>query len=80
MELIVKQGPSDGVIGDCPFSHRVMLTLAEEGLLEKTTIRTVDLDAKPEWFLEASSTGQVPFLVVSDGEIVDGTQPKRPPS
>ena len=79
MELFVKQGPREGVIGDCPFSHRVMLTLAEEGLWEKTTIRTVDLDAKPKWFLETSSTGKVPLLLVKkgdddEGETVDGSE------
>ena len=78
MEVIVKQGTCEGVIGDCPFSHRVLLTLAEEGLLEKTTIRTVDLDAKPNWFLERSSTGKVPLLLVKEGddeggERVDGS-------
>ena len=73
MELIVKQGQREGVVGDCPFSHRVMLTAVEEGLFEESTIRTVDLDAKPAWFLEASSTGSVPMLLLADGATVEGS-------
>lgn len=65
---------------DCPFSHRCRLLLEEEGIAY--TVRTIDLDKKPEWFLALSPSGSVPLLLVMRGagddneapaEVVDGS-------
>ncbi|KAL6753232.1 dehydroascorbate reductase [Haematococcus lacustris] len=60
-ELVIKQWPNKpGVPGDCPFCHRVLLTLAQKNIAYKTTL--VDLTQKrPEWLLQASG-GKVPVL------------------
>ncbi|KAJ9533549.1 hypothetical protein QJQ45_026606, partial [Haematococcus lacustris] len=60
-DLVIKQWPNKpGVPGDCPFCHRVLLTLAQKNIAYKTTL--VDLTQKrPEWLLQASG-GKVPVL------------------
>ena len=50
----------------CPYVQRAVIVAAEKGVeLERTSI---DLSAKPSWFLEISPTGKVPLLQVTDEE------------
>lgn len=50
----------------CPFVQRSAITLNFKGVTYET--RYVDLNDKPQWFLELSPTGKVPLLVVRDDE------------
>ncbi len=46
----------------CPYVQRAAIALAEKGVaLER---RTIDLAAKPDWFLALSPLGKVPLLLV----------------
>ena len=48
----------------CPYVQRAVIVAFEKGVvLERTSI---DLAAKPDWFLVLSPTGKVPLLRVSD--------------
>lgn len=49
---------------NCPFSHRVMMVLAEKGVV--ADIKFIDLDNKPEELLELNPYAQVPTLVDRD--------------
>ncbi|CAN6471248.1 unnamed protein product [Victoria cruziana] len=70
MEICVKgaTGQPD-VLGDCPFCHRVMLTLEEKGV--PYSVKLVDLSDKPDWFLQISPEGKVPVLKVDDKWVPD---------
>jgi glutathione S-transferase len=46
----------------CPYVQRAVISLTEKGVAFER--RTIDLAAKPGWFLELSPTGKVPVLVV----------------
>lgn len=78
----VKGDPEQKVLGDCPFCHRVLLTLEEKGLsYEKGYI---DFANKPEWLLEVNPEGSVPVMkdgekwVVDSGTICDYLEEKYP--
>lgn len=43
----VKGSPEKGELGDCPFSHRTMLTLEEKGIPYNKLL--IDELAMPEW-------------------------------
>ncbi|KAG0609267.1 hypothetical protein M758_8G171500 [Ceratodon purpureus] len=51
-------------LGDCPFSQRVLLTLEEKAIPYNATF--IDIENKPQWFLEANPAGKVP--VIKDGD------------
>ncbi len=51
----------------CPFAQRTRLALMEKGVPFKLT--EIDLEAKPDWFLEISPYEKVPVLKV-DGDVV----------
>ncbi|CAA7013585.1 unnamed protein product [Microthlaspi erraticum] len=53
--------------GDCPFSHRVVLTLEEKSVPYK--MHLIDVSHKPQWFLDISPQGKVPVLKI-DGKWV----------
>ncbi|MBB3392766.1 glutathione S-transferase [Rhizobium sp. BK275] len=53
----------------CPYVQRAAIALAEKGVPFER--RTIDLSAKPDWFLAISPLGKVPLLVVNQA---DGTQ------
>ncbi|MQM13648.1 hypothetical protein Taro_046572 [Colocasia esculenta] len=61
VEVCVKAaaGASD-VVGDCPFSQRVLLTLEEKKISYQ--MKLIDLSNKPQWFLEISPEGKVPVI------------------
>lgn len=52
----------------CPYVQRAAIALAEKGVPFER--RTIDLSAKPDWFLSMSPLGKVPLLIVED----DGRQ------
>ncbi|XP_071712879.1 glutathione S-transferase DHAR2-like [Rutidosis leptorrhynchoides] len=52
------------VLGDCPFCQRVVMTLEEKIVPYNTHL--INLDTKPEWFVEGSPEGKVPFVVILD--------------
>ncbi|WP_062221200.1 glutathione S-transferase family protein [Aureimonas sp. D3] len=53
----------------CPYVQRAAITLAEKGIPFER--RTIDLAAKPDWFLAISPLGKVPLLLIKRE---DGTQ------
>lgn len=50
----------------CPFVQRTMIVLNEKGLA--CSVRYIDLNDKPDWFLEMSPLGKVPVIRI-DGEV-----------
>jgi glutathione S-transferase len=68
----------------CPFVHRIAIMMREKGI--EFSLRYVDLEAKPDWFLAISPRGKVPVLI-ADGtplfessainEFLDETHPPR---
>lgn len=52
----------------CPFVQRVTTLLEQKGAAYE--IEYIDLSNKPQWFLEASPNGQVPILIMGDGEVL----------
>ncbi|XP_047325838.1 glutathione S-transferase DHAR2-like [Impatiens glandulifera] len=57
------------VLGDCPFSQRVLLTLEEKKVPYK--IHLIDVAEKPQWFLETNPEGKVPVIKIDDQWIPD---------
>lgn len=51
----------------CPFVQRAVILLLEKNIPHQTTY--IDLDNKPDWFLQISPLGKVPLLKV-EGEIL----------
>ncbi|KAL6959580.1 putative glutathione S-transferase dhar2, chloroplastic [Sarracenia purpurea var. burkii] len=56
-------------LGDCPFTHRVLLTLEEKHL--PYDVKLIDLAKKPEWFLKVSPEGKVPVIKIDEKWIAD---------
>ncbi|KAL4189071.1 hypothetical protein AMTRI_Chr08g205140 [Amborella trichopoda] len=48
------------LLGDCPFSQKMLLTLEEKHL--PYAMKMVNLSDKPKWFLEISPEGKVPLF------------------
>ncbi|KAI4351114.1 hypothetical protein L6164_005499 [Bauhinia variegata] len=57
------------ILGDCPFSQRVLLTLEEKKLPYKTHL--INLADKPKWFLDVNPEGKVPVLKHDDKWVTD---------
>ncbi|CAH1430557.1 unnamed protein product [Lactuca virosa] len=57
------------ILGDCPFCQKVLLTLEEKKVTYTT--RLINLDSKPEWFLEVNPNGKVPLIKFDDKWISD---------
>lgn len=53
-------GTNGTALGDCPFSHKVLLTLEEKKV--KHERKYIDLQSKPQWFLDAFPAAEVPVL------------------
>ncbi|VVA91887.1 unnamed protein product [Arabis nemorensis] len=70
LEVCVKAavGAPD-VFGDCPFSHRVLLTLEEKKVPYK--IHLINISDKPQWFLDISPQGKVPVAKIDDKWVSD---------
>ncbi|XP_073525586.1 uncharacterized protein [Phyllobates terribilis] len=56
-------------LGDCPFCHRVLLTLEEKGL--PYDMKLVDFANKPEWFLKINPDGKVPVMKLDEEWVAD---------
>jgi len=50
----------------CPYVQRAAIALAEKGVAFERI--TIDLAAKPDWFLKISPLGKVPLLIVRDAD------------
>lgn len=59
-DIAVKEAPTAGMLGDCPFCHRALLTLEEKGLIYQKTL--IDFANKPAWLLEVNPEGSVPVM------------------
>ncbi|KAL8162184.1 hypothetical protein V2J09_013673 [Rumex salicifolius] len=69
VEVCVKAATgAPNVLGDCPFSQRVLLTLEEKKVSYK--LHLIDTSNKPK-FLEANPEGKVPVIKFDDKWIAD---------
>ena len=59
--LLCKPG-SDGGLGDCPFTHYAMMTMALTGVMDDVKVMPCSQDDKPAWLLEHHG-GSLPCLV-----------------
>ncbi|PWA60992.1 dehydroascorbate reductase 2 [Artemisia annua] len=66
--ICVEAAPKDplGVLGYCPFCQRVLLTLAEKNV--PYDVHLINLDNKPEWFVEVNPDGILPLIKFGDDE------------
>ncbi|XP_009128089.1 glutathione S-transferase DHAR2 [Brassica rapa] len=83
LEICVKGavGAPD-VLGDCPFSQRVLLTLEEKKLPYK--IHLANVSDKPQWFLDINPEGKVPVMKldgkwVADSDVIVGILEEKYP-
>jgi glutathione S-transferase len=53
----------------CPYVQRAVIVADEKGVA--LTRHSIDLAAKPEWFLQLSPTGKVPLLVVGEAVLFE---------
>ncbi|KAH7548010.1 hypothetical protein ACOSP7_032681 [Xanthoceras sorbifolium] len=70
------------ILGDCPFSQRVLLTLEEKKIPYK--LHLINISDKPQWFLEISPEGKVPVMKfddkwVSDSDVIVGILEEKYP-
>ncbi|KAK9830373.1 hypothetical protein WJX72_011371 [[Myrmecia] bisecta] len=84
-EAWVKGDPKTSTLGDCPFCHRVLLTLEEKEV--PYTKGYIDLYAdKPAWLFEVNEKGSVPVVkdletqewLIDSADIVDHLEQKHP--
>mmetsp|Transcript_43759 Transcript_43759/g.139485 ORF Transcript_43759/g.139485 Transcript_43759/m.139485 type:complete len:210 (-) Transcript_43759:67-696(-) len=61
LKVYVKAQPGTSVLGDCPFSQRVLMMLEEKNA--EYTMVPVDISDKPDWFVKLSPNGGVPVLL-----------------
>ncbi|KAL8533386.1 hypothetical protein ACS0TY_009682 [Phlomoides rotata] len=71
------------VLGDCPFSQRVLLTLEEKNAAYK--MHLINVAAKPQWFLEVNPEGKVPVIKfddkwISDSDVIVGIIEEKYPT
>ncbi|XP_065872128.1 glutathione S-transferase DHAR2-like [Euphorbia lathyris] len=70
LEICVKAATgAPDVLGDCPFAHRVLLTLEEKKIPYKSHL--INLTDKPQWFLDISPEGKVPVVKFDDKWVPD---------
>ncbi|KAJ8432707.1 hypothetical protein Cgig2_014442 [Carnegiea gigantea] len=70
VEVCVKAAVgAPGVLGDCPFSQRVLLTLEEKKVAYQ--MHLIDVSNKPKWFLEVNPEGKVPVVKLDDKWVAD---------
>lgn len=64
-DIYVKGSPEKGELGDCPFSHRMMLTMQEKGVAYNMML--LDEQKLPEWIKEVADGNQkIPFMLELD--------------
>ncbi|XP_030480592.2 glutathione S-transferase DHAR2-like, partial [Cannabis sativa] len=66
-------GGAPHLLGDCPFSQRVLLTLEEKKIPYNRHL--INLSDKPTWFLQVNPGGKVPVVKfdekwVSDSDVI----------
>ncbi|CAL8468489.1 g8029 [Coccomyxa elongata] len=84
IESYVKGNPETHERGDCPFSHRALLTLAEKHVPYKEEY--IDFNNKPKWLFDVNPKGSVPVIhdleadkwVPDSSEIVDYLEDRFP--
>lgn len=59
----VKGDPETGVLGDCPFCHRLLITMEQKNV--PYTLQFIDFANKPSW-LQEKSGGKVPVVNEAD--------------
>ncbi|OIW06823.1 hypothetical protein TanjilG_03718 [Lupinus angustifolius] len=70
LEVAVKAAvDAPNVLGDCPFSQKVLLTLEEKKISYITHL--IDISNKPQWFLKVNPEGKVPVLKYDDKWVPD---------
>nr|ADH82415.1 dehydroascorbate reductase [Fragaria x ananassa] len=57
------------LLGDCPFTQRVLLTLEEKKVPHK--LHLINLADKPQWFTEVNPEGKVPVVKFDDKWVAD---------
>ncbi|KAI5401900.1 Glutathione S-transferase dhar2, partial [Lathyrus oleraceus] len=83
LEIAVKAAVgAPTILGDCPFSQRVLLTLEEKKITYNTHL--IDVSNKPQWFLEVSPEGKVPVVKfdgkwVPDSDVIVGLLEEKYP-
>ncbi|KAK3790456.1 hypothetical protein RRG08_015925 [Elysia crispata] len=55
----------------CPFAHRTRLVLSHKNIPHEVV--NINLQNKPQWFLDLNPLGQVPVLQIDDKIIADST-------
>lgn len=66
--VYVKGDPKTSTLGDCPFCHRVMLTLETKGVHYDTSY--IDFSDKPQWLVDKFE-GKVPVIQEGDFQMND---------
>ncbi|XP_057524721.1 glutathione S-transferase DHAR2-like [Amaranthus tricolor] len=70
VEVCVKAAVgAPSVLGDCPFSQRVLLTLEEKKVPYQ--LHLINVADKPKWFLEVNPEGKVPVIKWDDKWVAD---------
>ncbi|KAK7310256.1 hypothetical protein RJT34_07657 [Clitoria ternatea] len=83
LEVAVKAAVgAPNVLGDCPFSQRVILTLEEKKVAYN--LHLIDISKKPEWFLAVNPEGKVPVVQfdgkwVPDSDVIVGILEEKYP-
>ncbi|XP_061998574.1 glutathione S-transferase DHAR2-like [Rosa rugosa] len=70
------------ILGDCPFTQRVLVTLEEKKVPYK--LHLINLADKPQWFTEVNPEGKVPVVKfddkwVSDSDVLVGILEEKYP-
>ncbi|XP_010920727.1 probable glutathione S-transferase DHAR1, cytosolic isoform X1 [Elaeis guineensis] len=69
VEVCVKAAAgAPDILGDCPFSQRVLLTLEEKKVPHEKKL--INVENKPDWFLTISPEGKVPVFKCDDDKWV----------
>jgi glutathione S-transferase len=63
----VKGDPKSGKLGDCPFSHRVLLALEAKNIPYEA--KMIDMDDKPQWLIDVNG-GKVPVIQEAGGPLI----------
>ncbi|KAK9807480.1 hypothetical protein WJX72_000344 [[Myrmecia] bisecta] len=63
-DVYVKGSPEKNELGDCPFSHRVMLTLEEKQVPYHKNL--LDEKKMPDWIEEKFGKKQIPFIQIKE--------------
>ncbi|KAM6600327.1 hypothetical protein CsatA_019936 [Cannabis sativa] len=83
LEVAVKAAVgAPNVLGDCPFSQRVLMTLEEKNVPYQ--MHLINLSHKPKWFLQVNPQGKVPVVKfgnkwVPDSDVIVGILEKKYP-